>query len=329
LTTKQEHNLKRVIDNTARLARMITDLLERSRSEAGKIDLALKELNVAALACEVVEQLAPLAQAKGQQLECRVPEPIGAVWADPDKVIRIMTNLVDNAIKYTPEGGAITVTLESDTPQWARISVRDTGPGISPEALPKLFDQFYRVAHRHPNAPKGLGLGLSIVKQLVELHGGAVTVESQVDHGSVFQFTLPLRPNAEELPAFAGATKRKILVVDDDPDIRHFLHERLSAYGYEIDTVADGPQALHRLTAGPFDGMILDITLPGLDGLAVLREIRERSAIPIIMVTASGAKDRAVQAVSVGAQDYLLKPFDAGQLREVVERWFGTNIPAS
>jgi signal transduction histidine kinase len=329
LTTKQEHNLKRVIDNTARLARMITDLLERSRSEAGKIDLALKELNVAALACEVVEQLAPLAQAKGQQLECRVPEPIGAVWADPDKVIRIMTNLVDNAIKYTPEGGAITVTLESDTPQWARISVRDTGPGISPEALPKLFDQFYRVAHRHPNAPKGLGLGLSIVKQLVELHGGAVTVESQVDHGSVFQFTLPLRPNAEELPACAGATKRKILVVDDDPDIRHFLHERLSAYGYEIDTVADGPQALHRLTAGPFDGMILDITLPGLDGLAVLREIRERSAIPIIMVTASGAKDRAVQAVSVGAQDYLLKPFDAGQLREVVERWFGTNIPAS
>jgi signal transduction histidine kinase/CheY-like chemotaxis protein len=326
LTPKQEHNLKRVIDNAARLARMITDLLERSRIEAGKIDLSLKELNVATLACEVIEQMGPLAQAKGQQLECRVPQPIGLVWADPDKVSQIMTNLVDNAIKYTPEGGAITVTLEADQPQWARISIRDTGPGIPPEAIPKLFDQFYRLAHRHPNAPKGLGLGLSIVKQLVEMHGGAVTVESRVGHGSIFQFTLPMRQSAEKLPACEGRSKRRLLVVDDDPDIRHFLQERLSAYGYEIETVADGTHALHRLTTSPFDGMILDITLPGLDGLAVLREIRERSTMPIIMVTASGAKDRAVQAVSVGAQDYLLKPFDAGQLRQVVEQWFGPHV---
>ncbi len=325
LTPKQEHNLRRVIHNASRLARMITDLLERSRIDAGKIDLALRELDLAALTCDLVEQLGPLALAKGQQLTCRVPEPVGLVWADPDKVSQILTNLVENAIKYTPEGGTITVALESDLPHWARVSIKDTGPGIPSEAIPKLFDQFYRMPHLHQNGPKGLGLGLSIVKQLVEMHGGTVCVQSEVGQGSVFQFTLPLRPSAEGVQTTTPGANRRILVVDDDPDIRHFLHERLSAYGYQIETATDGANALHRLVATPFDGMILDISMPELDGLAVLRQIRERSSIPIIMVTASGAKDRAVQAVSIGAQDYLLKPFDAGQLREVVERWFGAN----
>lgn len=327
LTAKQEHNLRRVIDNASRLARMITDLLERSRMEAGKIDLALKELDLPALACEVVEQLGPLALAKRQQLECRALDPVGLVWADPDKVSQIMTNLVDNAIKYTPEGGTITVALESNMLHWARISITDTGFGIPSEAIPKLFDPFYRMPHQHTDVRKGLGLGLSIVKQLVEMHGGTVSVQSETGRGSVFQFTLPLRQSAGDVPAVTAGIKRRILVVDDDPDIRHLLHERLSAYGYEIEEAGDGAHALNRLSAVPFDGMILDISLPEIDGLAVLRHIRERSSMPIIMVTASGARDRAVQAVSVGAQDYLLKPFDAGQLREVVERWFGAPVP--
>ena len=329
VTPKQEHNLRRVIDNTSRLARMITDLLERSRIEAGKIDLTLKELDLPALTCEVVEQLGPLASAKRQRLDCQAPEPLGLVWADPDKVNQILTNLVENAIKYTPEGGDITIALESDLLHWARVSVKDTGPGIPSEAVPKLFDQFYRMSHHHQGGPKGLGLGLSIVKQLVELHGGTVSVQSEVGRGSVFHFTLPLRPSAGEVPVAAAGTKRRILVVDDDPDIRHLLQERLSAYGYEIETVTDGAHALHRLSETPFDGMILDISMPELDGLVILRQIRERSSMPIIMVTASGTKDRAVQAVSMGAQDYVLKPFDAGQLREVVERWFGANASAA
>jgi signal transduction histidine kinase/CheY-like chemotaxis protein len=325
LNPKQEHNLRRVVDNASRLARMITDLLERSRIDAGKIDLALKELDLPALTCELVEQLAPLALAKRQQLDCRMPELVGLVWADPDKVNQILTNLIENAIKYTPEGGTITVALESDLPHWARVSIKDTGPGIPAEAIPKLFDQFYRVPHQQQSGPKGLGLGLSIVKQLVEMHGGTVSIQSEAGCGSIFQFTLPLRPSAGEVPAATAGTRKKILVVDDDPDIRHLLHERLSAYGYQIETATDGANALHRLVTTPFDGMILDISMPELDCLAVIRQIRERSSMPIIMVTASGAKDRAVQAVSIGAQDYLLKPFDAGQLREVVERWFGAN----
>lgn len=325
LTPRQEHNLKRVIHNTSRLARMITDLLERSRIDAGKMDLALRELDLSAVTFDLMEQLSPLAQAKSQELIYLVPQPIGSVWADPDKVSQILTNLIENAIKYTPEGGTITITLESDLPHWARISVKDTGPGIPSDAVPKLFDQFYRMPHLHQNGPKGLGLGLSIVKQLVEMHGGTVFVQSEIGRGSVFQFTLPLRPVAEEMSVGLSGTKRKILVVDDDADIRHLLCERLNAYGYEIETATHGTHALHLASKTSFDGVILDISMPELDGLTVLREIRERSSVPVIMVTASGDKDRAVQAISMGAQDYLLKPFDAKQLREVVERWFGTS----
>ncbi|WHZ23370.1 MAG: hypothetical protein OJF47_002482 [Nitrospira sp.] len=327
LTTKQEHNLRRVVDNAGRLARMITHLLERSRIEAGKLDLTLREVDLPALAHDLVEQMRPLALAKRQQLELCRQDLIGTVWADPDKVSQILTNLVENALKYTQDGGRIVVTLDAQSPHWAAVSVQDDGPGIPADALPKLFDPFYQMPDLHQSAPKGLGLGLSIVKQLVEMHGGTVSIRSEVGRGSEFRFTLPLRPTAGTPQATTAQTKRRILVVDDDPDIRHLLQERLSAYGYHVDTAADGVDALRRIGGTTFDGMILDICLPELDGLAVLRQIRERSAMPIIMVTASGAKDRAVQAVSIGAQDYVLKPFDVGQLRQVVERWFGAEQP--
>jgi signal transduction histidine kinase/ActR/RegA family two-component response regulator len=327
LTQKQEHNLRRVVDNAGRLARMITHLLERSRIEAGKIELTMREVDLAALIHDLVEQLRPLALARCQQLEFHRQVSVGAVWADPDKVNQILTNLIENALKYTQDGGRIVVAVDSRLPHWAEVSVQDDGPGIPTDALPKLFDPFYRMPHLRQGAPKGLGLGLSIVKQLVEMHGGTVSIRSEVGRGSEFRVTLPIRPTAGAAPAAPAGRTRRILVVDDDPDIRHLLQERLSAYGYHVDTAADGVDALRCLGATTFDGMILDISMPEPDGLAVLRQIRERSTLPIIMVTASGSKDRAVQAVSIGAQDYVLKPFDAGQLREVVERWFGAEQP--
>ena len=149
---------------------------------------------------------------------------------------------------------------------------------------------------------------------------------SRVRWAEVPSFSSPCRcVRAPKLRRRPPRNQKNNSVVDDDPDIRHFLKERLSAYGSEIETATDGAHALHLLSRTPFDGMILDISMPELDGLAVLRQIRERSSMPIIMVTASGAKDRAGQAISIGAQDYLLKPFDVRQLREVVERWFGAN----
>src|SRR5262249_16139422 len=232
--------------------------------------------------------------------------------------------LVENAIKYTPAGGHVTVELSRAEPAFAKVSVIDDGPGIPEEALDKLFDPFFRVRQTARLATKGLGLGLSITKYLVELHGGTLSVTSELGKGSRFDCTLPLRPTVEKRAVPSVATGKLILVVDDDPDILQFVADRLESYGYEVQTATDGRKALEAFQQQIFDGIVLDIGIPEIDGLEVLRQIREsRSTIPVVMVTASGSKERAVQAVAMGAQAYLLKPFDAARLKDVVEHWFG------
>jgi signal transduction histidine kinase len=327
LVEKQEMYLARVKVNADRLIRMIVDLLDLSRIESGKIELSPAEVALPKLAADVVEQLRPLAHAKGQRLELHRPQSELSVWADLDKVSQILTNLVDNAIKYTPEGGLVTVRVAQDGPFFAKVSVTDTGEGIAPDALPKLFDPFFQASRAREVGRKGLGLGLSIVKNLVELHGGTIAVQSEAGKGSTFHFTLPVRRALEKKRTGIPAGSKRLLVVDDDPDIRQLLLDRLESYGYVVETAVDGGEALEALRRRPFDGMLLDIRMPEMGGLEVLRYVREsRSTMPVVMVTASEARERAIQALSEGAQDFLLKPFDAAHLHEVVERWFG---PAS
>jgi CheY-like chemotaxis protein len=274
-------------------------------------------------AADVVEQLRPSATAKQQRLEAVVPDSPIKVWADADCLIQIFTNLVHNAIKFTPVEGRVNVVV-SRGGQHAHVFVTDTGRGIPTDVIPTLFNPFSRIGQTREVGEKGLGLGLSIVKTLVELHGGVVSVQSKEGEGSTFRFTVPLSPAVRESESRGRAGGKRILVVDDDPDIRQLLMDRLNTYGYEVETASGGSAALDVLRDTAFDGMILDIGMPDMDGVEVLRLIRERySEIPIIMVTASGSKERAVQAVNMGAQAYLLKPFEAAQLKETVERWFG------
>lgn len=197
LSEKQKQYLTRVVDNGERLGRMIGDLLDRSRIDAGKIELSLGEVILPGLAADVIEQLRPLALAKRQRLELQCRETDLSVCADADKVSQILTNLVDNAMKYTPEAGSITVLVGLDRPHFARVSVVDTGEGIPPQALPRLFDPFFRASHRQRSQVKGLGLGLSITKTLVELHGGQISVQSEEGRGTTVEFTLPLRRTVE------------------------------------------------------------------------------------------------------------------------------------
>jgi CheY-like chemotaxis protein/nitrogen-specific signal transduction histidine kinase len=325
LTEKQNQYLMRMKVNGERLGRMIADVLDRTRIEAKKIHLFLGEVLVTTLAREIVEQLRPLAQARGQRLELICMEPTITIWADPDKVSQILTNLVDNAIKYTPEGGSITVRVTQDGPHFAEVSVKDTGEGIPSEALPKLFDPFFRTSSHEKSAIKGLGLGLSIVKDLIELHGGHISVESSVGLGSTFTFTLPLRHVLEKVSVPDNASEKRLLVVDDDPDIRQLLHDRLTADHFAVQTATDGEQALEMMRQITFDGLILDINMPNINGLEVLHRIRESvPAMPVIMITAADARERALLAMEAGAQAYLLKPLDAAQFRLAVNRWFGS-----
>jgi signal transduction histidine kinase len=349
---KQQRYLSRMLENSDRLIRMIEDLLDRTRIQTGKLELVPAELDLGQCVADVVEQLRPLAQAKRQRLELgqahvsacaggagkqgqahvsacagragenqQQPETPLLVWADRDRLVQIVINLVQNAMKFTPEEGGITVTVGKENHRHAGVSVRDTGPGIPPECVEKVFDPFFRVAATR-TAAKGLGLGLSIVRTLVELHGGTIEARRPEAGGAEFHFTLPLRYVVEGSSAAPGAACR-ILVVDDDKDIRELLEDRLSAMGYVVETETDGLRALKAIGTGRFAGMILDIGLPSLDGMEVLKQIRQSDEqLPIIMVTASGAKDTAIQAITLGAQAYLLKPFNVEELQQVIASCF-------
>ncbi|MBM4133914.1 MAG: response regulator [Nitrospira sp.] len=321
LVEKQQYYLSRIGINADRLIRMITDLLDQSRIQAGKIELLPVEVELKKCIGEVMEQLRPLAAAKQQRLEVYEPETPLLVWADVDRLIQILMNLIHNAIKYTPDHGLIWVRAWPHEANLAGISVSDSGPGISPEVLDKIFDPFFRISQGRRGGQMGLGLGLSIAKTLVNLHGGTISARSEPGKGTEFHFTVPLLPHSRQIATRSGS--KRILVVDDDPDIRQLLLDRLGSYGYSIQASADGSTALEMIGSGSFDGMLLDIGMPDIDGLDVLRRIRNHNqSLPVIVITASGSQERAVEAVSMGAQAYLLKPFDVIHLEQVVNYWF-------
>jgi signal transduction histidine kinase/CheY-like chemotaxis protein len=323
LNDKQRQYLTRVLSNGRRLGRLVDDLLD-TLVDPDQVELKLQDIRIAELVSETVEQLRPLAVSKNQRLESRCPEQDVTVFADPDKLTRVLTNLIDNAIKYTARDGRVVVEVKLAGPRSVAIAVSDTGEGIEPDALPRLFDRVFRVQRPDKESVSSHRIGLFIVKDLVERHGGTITVESEPGKGSVFTVTLPLRrqPDRKEPGPASGA--KRVLIADDDPDIRQMLSDRLTSDGYEVRVACDGSEALSLLAGAAFDGLILDIGMPGVSGLEVLQRIRGAyPPLQIIMITATEARERALNALQAGAQAYLLKPFDADQLKQLVEQWIG------
>lgn len=322
LNEKQQCYLSRMLDNSNRLIRMIEDLLDRTRIQSGRLDLAPGEVDLGHCVADAVEQLRLLAQAKHQTMEVIGPPDSLVVWADRDRLIQIVMNLVQNAVKFTPEGGSITVTVRQENQSLAGVSVRDTGPGIPPEFLDHIFDPFFQVKQSRRGI-KGLGLGLSIVRTLVELHGGTIAARSEAGQGAELHFTIPVLPTMARPCGPAPPDPPRILVAEDDPDIRQLLQDRLGSMGYRIQSAFDGTRALEAVRTETFQGMILDMGISSMEGLDVLLEIRKlNQQLPIVMVTASGAKESAVRAIGLGAQAYMLKPFDVDQLQRVADHWF-------
>lgn len=191
LNEKQSRYLTRIKSNADRLTRLINDILDLSRIEAGKIDLQPAVLPLVTLAKEVTEGLRPVAVDKLISLEVASPDASVTAWADRDKVIQVLMNLIGNAVKFTPTHGKVSVTVERNGDEWVQTSVADTGPGIPLEEANKIFDKFYQIAQAGKQKARGTGLGLAISKALVEMHGGRIWVESEVGRGSTFFFTLP------------------------------------------------------------------------------------------------------------------------------------------
>jgi signal transduction histidine kinase len=190
LPDKQRHYLVRVHDNVERLSRMVSDLLDLTRIEAGKIELVPETLDVAATIAEATESLRPLARARNIGLTAALAA-CPPIWGDPDKVHQVLTNLISNGLKFSPPGGRVTVSVAAEPPEMVRIAVRDTGLGIPPGERERVFDKFYQVGRVDGERPPGSGLGLTIARHLVELHGGRIWVEGGLGEGSTFVVLLP------------------------------------------------------------------------------------------------------------------------------------------
>ena len=192
LTEKQIHYLTRVRSNTQHLGGLINDLLDLAKIESGRIEVKSSRVSLSGLVHEVVEGLRPVAAEKVIALEATIREPSILVWADRDKINQVLTNLIGNAIKFTPVHGRVTVSASRNGGESVQVSVSDNGPGVPADEKEKIFAKFYRVAETNGENSKGTGLGLAISKALVELHGGKIWVESEPSRGSTFYFTLPV-----------------------------------------------------------------------------------------------------------------------------------------
>jgi PAS domain S-box-containing protein len=318
-----------------RMTRLIQDLLDITRIEAGQLSIEQAPVQAARAVSEFVEAQKPLASSTFLELRLDLAQDLGEIFADRDRLLQVLENLVGNAVKFTRPGGRVTVGAaprDDEVLFW----VADTGPGIEAGDKPHLFDRFWQA---RKVGRQGTGLGLPIVRGIIEAHGGRIWVESQVGVGSTFFFTLPL---ARSEPKMAGApsltsaenhvTAREqstaesrqlagiVLVVDDDADVRAALCETLARVGYQVATAANGAEALEYLhrEAPPFL-IIVDLVMPVMDGWAFLSE-RNRDpdlrSIPVIVV--SGQRD-VEDRIAAAHASYVPKPILANRLIETVE----------
>jgi PAS domain S-box-containing protein len=321
-----------VIERNARVqAQLIEDLLDVSRIVAGKVDLDLRPVHPVTLIDAVVDSMRPAAVAKGVRLETSVDLRAGPVAGDPERLQQVLWNLVANAIKFTGRDGRVDIRLARTAPT-VTIEVRDTGEGISAEMLPHIFERFRQGESGRTRRHGGLGIGLALVKHLVEAHGGTVTAESPGRGGGTrVTVTLPLiafaegasRAGRQPVTALQGNALRgcRALVVDDDRDALDLVARLLERAGAHARTVESAAEALAALRSAPFDVVLSDIGMPGEDGIALLHRLRgEGWRMPVVAVTAYGGPDDRVRTLAAGFDAHLAKPVHAEELVAVVQR---------
>jgi PAS domain S-box-containing protein len=321
-------NLVSVIGRQAgHLARLVDDLLDVARLSSGKIELRLEPLDLHELARQSLDARTRLGGARGHSVEL-----LGeAVYAEGDRtrLAQVLDNLVDNAIKYTPPGGRVTVATERSG-EAAVLRVRDSGIGMAPELVPRVFDFFTQAPQTLERSHENLGLGLALVKRLVELHGGSVSASSAgVGKGSEFTITLP--GASEPTPRAAGPATGvrvsgkhlacRVLVVEDSADARLGLQLLLQQSGHSVETAGDGQDGLAKLRRFRPDVALIDVGLPGMDGYELARMARsqpETRDIRLIAITGYGQAADKRRALDAGFDLHLAKPVDPLALQELL-----------
>ncbi len=318
---------------------LISDLLDVSRIISGKLRLDLRTVELSPIIEAAVEATRPAAEAKGVRLDTSLDPHAGPVNGDADRLQQVVWNLLTNAIKFTPEGGRIEVSSEIAGSR-VEVTVRDTGIGIAPEFLPHIFDRFRQADPGTNRIHGGMGLGLSIVRQLVELHGGAIRAESEGEgKGATFTVSLPFvrndeepkpserRPSAAvarlEIECPAALRGLRVLVVDDEADTRDMLRAVLEHCRAEVFTAGSAPEALEAIAQLRPDVLISDVGMPGEDGYALIAKVRALPAerggrIPAAALTAYVRAEDRVKVLRTGFQLHVPKPVEPAELVTVV-----------
>lgn len=349
--------LEVMLRNSRRLLRLINQLLDFSKIESGEMSLYLEQTDLGRFLEQLTQAFLPFAEREGIELSCAAGQPEIVAPVDREKLEKVINNLLSNALKFTPAGGRVRLTLDTAGERDRRVCIRikDTGPGIGPEDRERIFDRFYQVDGTSTRAHEGTGIGLSLAKELVELHNGTIEVQSEPGFGSEFMVSLPLTAPASDQavaaadaapvhahqgaatemacldpdtgtgtgtvsvprPANDNGAGEIVLVVDDNADIRNYVTGCLMP-GYHVIQAVNGREGLDLARARMPDIVVSDIMMPVMDGYQLCRELRadpELAHIPLIFLTAKASDDMVVEGLETGADDYLAKPFNARELR--------------
>ncbi|MFN7716784.1 MAG: PAS domain S-box protein [Pseudanabaenaceae cyanobacterium] len=354
LNDRQMKSIQTIERSGTHLLALINDILDLSKVESGQVQLSLTSNAVPLLVQSGLTFIQQQARKKRIEITTKIPPQLPYVEVDQLRIHQVLINLLNNAVKFTPEGGKITVTVAYPCPplpplrnidtedlasrkgNFIRISIIDTGIGIAPENINKLFQPFVQIDSALNRQYEGTGLGLALVKRLVELHNGQINVSSEVGRGSCFTFDLPASPDTaapnaaiEELPvpppSDITGTPKVVLLVEDNAMTVSTISSYLKAKGYQIILASNGLEALEVAEKDSPDIILMDIQMPGMDGLEAIQRIRANPLLqkmPIIALTAlamSGDQDRCLAA---GANEYMSKPVKMKELVNVIERTF-------
>jgi signal transduction histidine kinase/ActR/RegA family two-component response regulator len=327
------------IERNARVqARLIEDLLEVSRIVTGKLRLQVRPVDLAAIVDAAIEVVQPAAMAKKISLDVAISARPAMTSGDPDRLQQVVWNVMSNAVKFTPAGGDVKVRLVQA--QGYRLTVRDSGPGIEPRFLPHVFEAFRQADGSASREHGGLGLGLAIAKQLVELHGGTINAYSSGrGTGATFEIHLPsivathpvdavrdtVPAHALPAPTVDDSMLRNVhvLVVDDEEDARLLLETTLSQYGADVTIAASAAEALQAIERAVPDVLLSDVGMPHEDGYSLIRRVRARppaagGTIPAVAITAYASANDRLTALSAGYQAHVAKPFEPREIATLV-----------
>ncbi|MGZ8313626.1 MAG: response regulator, partial [Telluria sp.] len=312
------------------LSRIVDDLLDLSRAMSGKILLARQATDVSTLVGACLETF----RATGRTGSYSLNVDLAPCWVDgdPTRLEQIASNLIDNALKYTPSGGTIGIVIAEDGEEVV-LTVSDSGVGISPELLPHVFDVFVQGAITIDRAQGGLGIGLALVRRLVELHGGSVSARSEgTSAGSTFEIRLPravpVQPARSDMERAGPGGKPTVLLIEDNDDGREMMATMLDAYGYAVSYAADGVRGVEMASSSAPDVALVDIGLPGIDGYEVARRLRRdpaTSRVKLIALTGYGLAEDQRRVLEAGFDLHLVKPVSIDQLLDAL----GSCVPVA